>query len=96
MKQTLTRPALILPVIWLVVSLVFLLIRLVPGDPILQMLGESATPADVSALRHQYGLDRPLGVQSHPYQRSCEHSFASVVDSISKIDAKLQIQLEQR
>ena len=31
-----------LPVIWLVVSLVFLLIHLVPGDPILQMLGEGA------------------------------------------------------
>ena len=43
MKQTLTRLALTLPVVWLVVSLVFLLIHLVPGDPILQMLGEGAT-----------------------------------------------------
>src|ERR1700728_3764131 len=63
MKQILTRLALTLPVVWLVVSLVFLLIHLVPGDPILQMLGDSATPADMSALRHQYGLDQPLGVQ---------------------------------
>ena len=63
MKQTMTRLALTLPVVWLVVSLVFLLIHLVPGDPILQMLGEGATPADVSALRHQYGLDQPLHVQ---------------------------------
>jgi ABC-type dipeptide/oligopeptide/nickel transport system permease component len=44
-----------LPVIWLVVSLVFLLIHLVPGDPILQMLGEGAPVTDVQATRHAYG-----------------------------------------
>jgi peptide/nickel transport system permease protein len=49
-----------LPVIWLVVSLVFLLIHLVPGDPILQMLGEGAPATDVQAARHAYGLDLPL------------------------------------
>ncbi len=59
MKQTLTRLALTLPVVWLVVSLVFLLIHLVPGDPIQMMLGEGATPADITALRHQYGFDQP-------------------------------------
>src|ERR1700733_90998 len=52
-----------LPVIWLVVSLVFLLIHLVPGDPILQMLGEGAPAADIQATRHAYGLDVPLGQQ---------------------------------
>jgi ABC-type dipeptide/oligopeptide/nickel transport system permease component len=52
-----------LPVIWLVVSLVFLLIHLVPGNPILQMLGEGAPAADIQAARHAYGLDAPLGQQ---------------------------------
>jgi peptide/nickel transport system permease protein len=42
MKQTLTLLVLTLPVVWLVVSLVFLLIHLVPGDPVLQMLGEGS------------------------------------------------------
>jgi ABC-type dipeptide/oligopeptide/nickel transport system permease component len=60
MKQILTRLVLTLPVVWLVVSLVFLLIHLVPGDPILQMLGEGATPADIDSLRHQYHLDETL------------------------------------
>jgi peptide/nickel transport system permease protein len=63
MKQILTRLVLTLPVVWLVVSLVFLLIHLVPGDPILQMLGDGATPADIGALRHQYALDQPLWAQ---------------------------------
>lgn len=52
-----------LPVVWLVVSLVFLLIHLVPGDPILQMLGEGAPAADVQAARHAYGLDVPISTQ---------------------------------
>ncbi|HZZ38420.1 MAG TPA: ABC transporter permease, partial [Acidobacteriaceae bacterium] len=52
-----------LPVIWLVVSLVFLLIHLVPGDPVAQMLGEGASPTDLDTLRHQYGLDLPLSQQ---------------------------------
>src|SRR5438270_9269237 len=52
-----------LPVVWLIVSLVFLLIHLVPGDPIQQMLGEGAPAADVQAARHAYGLDLPLGRQ---------------------------------
>ncbi len=67
MKQTLTRLALTLPVVWLVVSLVFLLIHLVPGDPIQMMLGEGATPADIAALRHQIGLDQPLWKQYAHY-----------------------------
>ena len=52
-----------MPVLWLVVTLVFLLIHIVPGDPVAQMLGEGATSADLETLRHQYGLDRPLGEQ---------------------------------
>src|SRR5262249_35341177 len=52
-----------LPVIWLVVSVVFLLIHLVPGDPIQQMLGEGAASTDIEAARHAYGLDVPIGNQ---------------------------------
>src|SRR5580692_7785870 len=62
-----------LPVVWLVVSLVFLLIHLVPGDPILQMLGEGAPAADVQAARHLYGLDVPLGQQYLHYWRGVLH-----------------------
>jgi peptide/nickel transport system permease protein len=73
MRQLLTRVALTVPVVWLVVSLVFLLIHLVPGDPILQMLGEGATPADINALRHQYFLDLPLPEQYMRYWSGVLH-----------------------
>jgi peptide/nickel transport system permease protein len=46
-----------------VCTLVFLLIHLVPGDPVEAMLGESARPADRAALRASLGLDRPLAEQ---------------------------------
>jgi ABC-type dipeptide/oligopeptide/nickel transport system permease component len=62
-----------LPVIWLVVSLVFVLIHLVPGDPILQMLGEGAPPADIETTRHIYGLDLPLGRQYVNYWKGVLH-----------------------
>jgi ABC-type dipeptide/oligopeptide/nickel transport system permease component len=73
MKSILTRVLLTLPVVWVVVSLVFLLIHLVPGDPVQQMLGEGATAADLSALRHQYRLDLPLHIQYFDYWRDVLH-----------------------
>jgi peptide/nickel transport system permease protein len=73
MKQILTRLLLTLPVVWLVVSLVFLLIHLVPGDPIALMLGDGATAADIDSLRHQYGFDQPLPVQYARYWKGVFH-----------------------
>ena len=66
-RPLITRVLYTLPVLWLVVSVVFLLIHLVPGDPVLQMLGEGAAAADVAATRHMYGLDVPLGQQYFRY-----------------------------
>ncbi len=62
-----------LPVLWLVVSVVFLLIHLVPGDPIVQMLGEGAPASDVAATRHDYGLDLPLSQQYVRYWKGVLH-----------------------
>jgi ABC-type dipeptide/oligopeptide/nickel transport system permease component len=54
------RFLLTLPAIWLVLTLVFLLIHIVPGDPVEQMLGEGAAPGQIVELRHNLGLDQPL------------------------------------
>ncbi len=62
-----------LPVVWLVVSIVFFLIHLVPGDPVEVMLGQGARPGDIAALRHAYGLDLPLHVQYIRYWEGVLH-----------------------
>lgn len=59
----LRRLAQTVPILFLVATLVFSLIHLIPGDPVEILLGESAREADVQALRARLGLDRPLGAQ---------------------------------
>ncbi len=54
------RLALALPVVWAVVTLVFLLIHIVPGDPVRNALGDNATAEQVIELKRQLGLDLPL------------------------------------
>jgi len=61
------RLLLTLPVVWIVVTLVFGLIHMVPGDPIAQMLGEGASIGEVNRLRHELGLDRPFLAQYTSY-----------------------------
>jgi peptide/nickel transport system permease protein len=46
-----------------VLTLVFLIVRILPGDPVLVILGDQASPASVIALRERLGLDQPLLVQ---------------------------------
>jgi ABC-type dipeptide/oligopeptide/nickel transport system permease component len=65
----LRRLLLTLPVLLGVVTLVFSLIHMVPGDPVEAMLGESASPQEVADVRRRLGLDRPLYVQFGAYLR---------------------------
>jgi len=62
-RLALRRLALAIPTIVAAATLVFLLVHVVPGDPVDVMLGESAAPADRAALRQALGLDRPLVAQ---------------------------------
>jgi peptide/nickel transport system permease protein len=73
LRYVFTRLSYMIPVVWLVVSVVFLLIHLVPGDPIQAMLGEGAAGADIQAARHAYGLDVPLPVQYVHYWQGVLH-----------------------
>jgi peptide/nickel transport system permease protein len=50
-------------VIWGCATLVFFLLRMIPGDPVIQMLGPEYTPEAAEALRHKLGLDEPLFTQ---------------------------------
>jgi ABC-type dipeptide/oligopeptide/nickel transport system permease component len=59
----LRRLLLTIPVLLGVATLVFSLLHLVPGDPVLAMLGDSASPADIAQMRERLGLNRPLHEQ---------------------------------
>jgi ABC-type dipeptide/oligopeptide/nickel transport system permease component len=62
-----------LPALWLIVTMVFLLAHVVPGDPVQQMLGEGARLEDLQQLRHSLGLDLPVPVQYERYLKSVLH-----------------------
>jgi len=68
------RLVLAVPTVFGVVTLVFALIHLIPGDPVDVMLGETAQAADKVRLRHQLGLDRPLPVQYARYLSHVAHA----------------------
>jgi peptide/nickel transport system permease protein len=59
----LRRLVLLGPVILGILVAVFILMRLVPGDPVRLMAGFDVDEATVRALRHELGLDRPIPVQ---------------------------------
>lgn len=62
-KYVLKRLLSLIPTIFIVSVVIFLLVHLTPGDPATAMLGEDATAAEIAALHTQLGLDDPLVVQ---------------------------------
>lgn len=46
-----------------VLTLVFLIVRILPGDPVLVILGDQASPESAAALRGRLGLDQPIYLQ---------------------------------
>lgn len=51
----------------ILVTATFVMVRLIPGDPVLAALGDQATPALIAQRRHELGLDTPLPVQYFRY-----------------------------
>jgi peptide/nickel transport system permease protein len=73
LRYFLQRFLMTLPALWLVLTLVFLMIHIVPGDPVEQMLGEGAAPGELAQLRHSLGLDVPLPAQYGHYLSRLAH-----------------------
>ncbi|MBL0088967.1 MAG: ABC transporter permease [Ideonella sp.] len=63
LAYVLRRVALTLPTLLLVAAAVFALIRLIPGDPVLLMLGDAADASQVADARRRLGLDEVLPLQ---------------------------------
>ncbi len=72
-RHILQRLLFTLPALWLILTMVFLLIHVVPGDPVQQMLGEGARVEDVQQLRHVLGLDLPALTQYGRYLAGLAH-----------------------
>ena len=64
---TIRRVLLAVFVLWGVVTVVFIIVRMVPSDPAQLIAGMDATPQQLDELRHQMGLDQPLIVQYLTY-----------------------------
>src|SRR5215211_4902040 len=64
------RLLLLLPILIGLSILVFAWIRALPGTPAEALLGERATPARVAAVKHRYGLDKPITTQYWAYVKA--------------------------
>jgi dipeptide transport system permease protein len=74
LRFLLTRVSLLVPTFIGITLLVFVLVRLIPGDPIETMAGERGIDATVhEQLRHEYGFDRPVLVQYGLYLQRLAH-----------------------
>ncbi|SDG37959.1 ABC transporter permease [Pseudonocardia oroxyli] len=94
-----TRLLHIVPVLLLVTFGSMLLVDLTPGDPAATILGESATPDQVAALRQQLGLDRPLFVRygewiAHIAQGDFGRSIRSQQPVLDAILERLPVTIE--
>jgi peptide/nickel transport system permease protein len=65
-----TRVLLSLPMIFILLVVIFVVLRVMPGDPVLAMLGDKAPLSQIQEMRHQLGIDRPLYVQFFDYLTS--------------------------
>lgn len=69
LSHVLRRIAQIIPVLFIVTILVFLAVKLIPGDPARAILDERASIEAVDAVRREWGLDRPLWEQYALYMK---------------------------
>ena len=66
-QYALTRLALVIPMVFILLTLVFLLMRVAPGDPISAALGGRVPKEEVDKLKAELGYDRPVYVQYGEY-----------------------------
>lgn len=94
------RLVLMVPIAFLVTIIVFLLLRLSPGDPVLVYAGEEHDPQSLAAIRHSLGLDQPLPVQyvawiTHALHGDLGHSIRThepvLSDIVQRVPATLEL-----
>jgi peptide/nickel transport system permease protein len=88
-----------IPVGLLVTIIIFVLIRMAPGDPVLTYAGEEKDPATIEVIRKELGLDQPLPVQyiawlSHAVRGDLGRSFQTKQPVLQAIIERLPVTLE--
>ncbi|WP_040209181.1 ABC transporter permease [Neobacillus jeddahensis] len=73
LKFLLRRLLYVIPMLFITTLIVFSLILLIPGDPVLAMLGDSATHEKIAELRQQLGLDQPVMLQYFHWLNNAIH-----------------------
>lgn len=68
-NYVITRLALAIPMVWILLTIVFLLMRVAPGDPVSAALGGRVSPQELAARQAAAGFDRPILVQYFDYMR---------------------------
>lgn len=72
-RYILQRVALVIPMIWVILTLVFVVLRVAPGDPVSAALGGKLDADALAQRRHALGLDRPMLAQYWDYLSSVVH-----------------------
>ncbi|MGA2784232.1 MAG: ABC transporter permease [Candidatus Bathyarchaeia archaeon] len=93
------RLLLSIPTVLLLATTVFVVTHILPGDPVRMMVGDVATEAQVQAIRHSLGLDRPLYIQYFDYLYNLLHlDFGTSINSrlpvLREIGAALPVTIE--
>src|SRR5690349_19543895 len=72
-RYILQRALLVIPMIWVILTLVFFVLRVAPGDPVSAALGGKLNPTALAQRRAALGFDRPLIAQYWDYLSSVAH-----------------------
>ena len=93
------RVLLVLPVLFGLLVLTFILVRIVPNDPSAALAGQNATPGQIAEIRAKYGFDRPLIIQFFVYLKQvAQGDFGDSIQSgrpvVTDIGQRLPATLE--
>ena len=80
-SYVITRALLTIPTVLLLVSLVFLIVRVLPGDPALLHFGHQVNPVALAEVKHALGLDVPIYVQYYNYMVGLFHGNLGIAFS---------------
>ncbi|MBI5927915.1 MAG: ABC transporter permease [Chloroflexi bacterium] len=83
-NYVITRLLLVLPMIWILVTLVFVMMRVLPGDPISTRLKPGTDQATLDRLRERAGLDRPIYEQYWDYLNDIAHGDLGVSNNVEQ------------